>query len=107
MFGKYVKKLRKSAKMSMEEVSKRIGISSSYYFYIESGQRLPPSMASVEKMEEIFGVELKDMAREEREMSPISIMKKVKNKPILGILAYYADMLSDEEIMKLIREIKK
>lgn len=58
MINKRRKKLaekRKSKRLSAEEIAERVGISVSYYYFIEAGQR-NPSYSVMKKIADILGV---------------------------------------------------
>lgn len=57
-FGKYIRKLRKERSLSMGQLEKLSGVSSSYIANIETGKRKIPSPAIIRKLAKSLGVEL-------------------------------------------------
>lgn len=62
----YLKKLRKKAGLTQNDVAERIGVGASTYTMIELGERQKDmNLSLVEKLAEVFGVPVGDIIAEE------------------------------------------
>ncbi len=57
-FGRYIKRLREEACLSLREVEKAVGISNSYLYQIERGDRNPPKPLVLRGLAAAYGVTL-------------------------------------------------
>jgi len=57
-FGRYIKKMREDARLSLREAEAIIGISNSYLYQIERGERNPPKLEVLRKMAGAYGISL-------------------------------------------------
>ncbi|MBC7526994.1 MAG: helix-turn-helix domain-containing protein [Chthonomonadaceae bacterium] len=57
-FGKYIKKLREDARFSLREAEQLLGISNSYLYQIERGERNPPKIEVLKRMATAYKVSL-------------------------------------------------
>lgn len=55
-FGAYIKRLREERQLSLREVEKAVGISNSYLYQIERGERNPPKPEILKKMAALYNV---------------------------------------------------
>ncbi len=55
-FGALLRRLRKSSSLSLEDLSRKIGISPSYLSRLERGQRQPPPGSVITRMAEALNV---------------------------------------------------
>ena len=59
-FGKNLKKLRKSAGLTQEQLAEKAKVSTTYLAYIETGTKRP-SLKVINKIAEVLGVKTKDL----------------------------------------------
>ena len=65
----YLKELRKKAGLTQNDVAERIGIGASTYTMIELGERQKDmNLSLVEKLAEVFGVSVGEIAEEEAKL---------------------------------------
>ena len=55
-FGEYIKRLREERGLSLREVEKQVGISNSYLYQIERGDRNPPKLEVMQKLATMYEV---------------------------------------------------
>lgn len=65
----YLKQLRVSAGMTMQEVADRFGITKQYYEMIESGERQRKmEITLIAKISDLFGIPMEQVIAREREL---------------------------------------
>ena len=65
----YIKKLRDSAKMTQDDIAKKLGISRAYYVRIENGERQKDlDLSLVLNLSKIFGVPVDYIIAEEAKL---------------------------------------
>lgn len=62
-FGIMLRKARRDAKLTLEDVSRRLGVSVSYLSAVETGRMKPPTMAVVAEAERVLGFEAGALVR--------------------------------------------
>lgn len=55
-FGKYIKQLREAKGLMIKDIAARSGISESYIYRLENGERKVPSVVIIEKLAVALGV---------------------------------------------------
>lgn len=59
-FGRHIQKLRKAAGLTQEELAEKLGVTTTWVGYIETGLR-KPNLKRISRMAKLFGVKVKDM----------------------------------------------
>jgi len=62
-FGKYLKDLRNSQKLSLRDVEAKGGISASYLAQIEQGRRRPPGPDILKRLAPVYDVPVRDLLK--------------------------------------------
>jgi transcriptional regulator with XRE-family HTH domain len=62
-FGKYLKDLRNSQKLSLRDVEAKGGISASYLAQIEQGRRHPPGPDILKRLAPVYDVPVRDLLK--------------------------------------------
>lgn len=57
-FGQYIKRLREERGFSLRDVEKQVGISNSYLYQIERGDRNPPKLDIMRKLATMYDIPL-------------------------------------------------
>ena len=70
-FGEYIKRLRLDARLSLRQVEAQVGISNSYLYQIERGERNPPKLEVMERLAALYGVSLEALTDAARTMPPV------------------------------------
>jgi len=58
--GRHLQKIRKSKKITQEQLAEKIGTSQTWIAYIETG-RYTPNLKMFEKIAKVLGVQVKDL----------------------------------------------
>ncbi len=69
-FGRYIKSLRETARLSLREAERAIGISNSYLYQIERGERNPPKPEVLRNMAAAYNVSLSALMAAARLQEP-------------------------------------
>jgi transcriptional regulator with XRE-family HTH domain len=62
-FGQYLKTLREEQRLSIREVERRAGVSSSYLAQIEQGRKGPPGAEILKKLAPVYSVPVRDLLK--------------------------------------------
>ena len=98
LFGKRIKELRKMLNMTQEQLSEKLGVFQKQIGNIETGTTFT-TMANIEKLAHIFGVEVKDLFDYEHKHSPSELKKEINS-----ILLNASDKQT-ELIYKIVKDI--
>ena len=69
-FGEHIKRLRIENRLSLRQVEKEVGISNSYLYQIERGERNPPKPEVLKKLVAPYNVNLASLMHEARLEEP-------------------------------------
>jgi transcriptional regulator with XRE-family HTH domain len=107
-FGQLLKKARKSKRATLREVADAGGISIGYVSDIEHGRRRAPGMDVVRRIERYLTVQDSSLTKAAKATSdlPQEAKRIIGERPAVMALLRASAELSDEEIDKLIRQIR-
>lgn len=107
-FGQIWREKRTEKRLTLREVSERLGLSVSYLSDIEQGRKGAPDIDIVRHYESIVGVidqSLSKLAQSLRRKLSAELIEPLKTRPLLADLLLRCEGLTDEELKKLVNDI--
>jgi HTH-type transcriptional regulator, competence development regulator len=105
-FGAFIRRERKAREIGLREMAKKIGVSPTYLSKVERDEFPPPAEDKVKAIANILGCDSDDLlARAGR--VPSDITEALKRRPKLGELVRGTASISDDEIARLLKSVRK
>ena len=105
-FGAFIRRDRKANEIGLREMAKMIGVSPTYLSKVERDEFPPPTEDKVRAIAKILGRDANHLlARAGR--VPADITEAIKRRPKLGELVRGTASISDDEIERLLKSVRK
>jgi transcriptional regulator with XRE-family HTH domain len=109
-FGQALREVRVAKKLTLRDISRKVGKSIGYLSDIEHGRKRPPDLETVRKIEEFIGAEdgsLVESALKLRSKLQPEVTELLKMRPRLSQLLLRAEAFTDDELEKAIKDLEK
>ncbi len=115
-FGAYLKNIRQSKKMSLRQVEIKSGISNSYVYYLEKGERNKPSPEILAKLAHAYNISYEDLMdkagyikneKEEETDELLILLKHLPENERKAIVTIWEDGYSFDDLRKALLTLLK